>query len=74
MQVRIGVQSVPKEVVVETSMTPEEVEQTLTDALADGSLFVLRNGRGSRVVVPADKLAYLEIGESEVKSVGFSSF
>lgn len=74
MQVRIGVQSVPKEVVVETSLTADEVEKTLADAIADGSLFVLRNGRGSRVVVPADKLAYLEIEESEVKSVGFSSF
>ncbi len=74
MQVRIGVQSVPKELVVDTSMSPEEVEQAVADALAeDEGLFTLRS-RGGRVVVPAAKLAYVEIGEAEVPSVGFGTF
>lgn len=74
MQVRIGVQSVPKELVVETSLSPEEVENAVADALADeGGVFALKSKNG-RVVVPAAKLAYVEIAETEVPAVGFGSF
>ena len=74
MQVRIGVQSVPKELVVDTSMSPDEIEQAVADALGDDEgVFTLRS-RGGRIVVPAAKLAYVEIGEAEVPSVGFGTF
>lgn len=74
MQVRIGVQSVPKELVVETSLSPEDVQQELAEALAeDGGVFSLRSKNG-RVVVPAAKLAYVEIAESDAPAVGFGSF
>jgi hypothetical protein len=74
VQVRIGVQSVPKELVVDTSLSAEEVEQALADALGDeDGVFMLRS-QGGRVVVPAAKLAYVEIGETEPPSVGFGSF
>lgn len=74
MQVRIGVQSVPKELVVETSLSADEVEQVVADALAEeDGIFTLKSKNG-RVVVPAAKLAYVEIAENEVPSVGFGSF
>ncbi len=74
MQVRIGVQSVPKELVVETSMSAEEVEQAVGDAIGDDDgVFTLRS-RNGRVVVPAAKLAYVEIGEADTPSVGFGTF
>jgi uncharacterized protein DUF3107 len=74
VQVRIGVQSVPKELVVETSLSPAEVEQAVADALAeDDGVFALKSKNG-RVVVPAAKLAYVEIAESETPAVGFGSF
>ncbi|MCO5971975.1 MULTISPECIES: DUF3107 domain-containing protein [Actinoallomurus] len=75
MQVRIGVQSVPKELVVETSLSADEVERAVHDAVAEeGGVFLLRGRDGARVVVPADKLAYVEIAESEQRSVGFGSY
>ena len=74
MQVRIGVQYVPKELVVETDQSADEVQQALADALNEGhSLFVIHDERGGRVVVPADRLAYLEIEESESRQVGFGT-
>jgi hypothetical protein len=74
VQVRIGVQSVPKELVVDTSLSADEVEQSLADALAeDAGVFSLRS-RNGRVVIPVAKLAYVEIGETEPPSVGFGSF
>lgn len=74
MQVRIGVQFVPKELVIETSLTADEVEQALRDALADeGGVFVLKDQRGGRVAIPGDRVGYLEIAEEENRTVGFGT-
>ncbi|REE95878.1 DUF3107 domain-containing protein [Thermomonospora umbrina] len=74
MQVRIGVQSVPKELVIETSQSAEEVERALADALAvDNGVLVLRDQRGGRVAVPARRVGYLEISEEENRAVGFGT-
>ncbi|MFL6055840.1 MAG: DUF3107 domain-containing protein [Actinoallomurus sp.] len=75
MQVRIGVQSVAKELVVETSLAADEVQRAVNDAVAEESgVFTLRGRDGLRIVVPAAKLAYVEIAESEQRSVGFGSY
>ena len=74
MQVRIGVQSVPKELVVETSLSADEVEQAVSDALSDTDGVFTLNSKSGRVVVPAAKLAYVEIGGGDVPSVGFGTF
>ena len=74
MQVRIGVQSVPKELVVETSLSPDEIEHAVADALAEeDGVFSLKSKNG-RIVVPAAKLAYVEIAENDVPTVGFGSY
>jgi hypothetical protein len=74
VQVRIGVQSIPKELIVETSLSPDEVEHAVADALADeDGVFTLKSKNG-RVVVPATKLAYVEIAETEATAVGFGAF
>lgn len=74
MQVRIGVQMMAKELVVETSRSADEVERALTDALAaDHGVFILMDDRGSRVVVPAAHIGYVEIGEEENRRVGFGT-
>jgi len=74
VQVRIGVQSVPKELVVETSLSADEVEQAVSEALSDpDGVFTLRSKTG-RIVVPSSKFAYAEIAETDVPSVGFGTF
>lgn len=74
MQVRIGVQSVAKELVIETSLSADEIEQVLASALAtDGGLFSLKDSRGARIVVPAAHLGYLEIEEDQQRQVGFGT-
>ena len=73
MEVKIGIQSVPRELVVETKSSSEEVERTLAAAVADGGVFVLSDDKGGRVLVPADKIAYLEIGGSEPRRIGFGN-
>lgn len=74
MQVRIGVQNVAKELVVDTGQSADEVQAALADALAGSNgVLVLRDRRAGRVVVPAARVAYLEISEDEQRSVGFGT-
>jgi Protein of unknown function (DUF3107) len=73
VEIKIGIQSVPRELVVETKLSVEEVERALAAAVADGGVFTLGDDKGGRVMVPADKLAYLELGGSEPRRVGFGN-
>jgi hypothetical protein len=72
VEVKIGVQYAPREINVETKSTPDEVEKLLTEALkADFGLFTLVDDKGRKVFVPAEKIAYVELGEPEARKVGF---
>jgi hypothetical protein len=76
MEVRIGIQSVPRELIVETDTSAADVERDLTSALGNGdgtSLFALAVSKGGRVLVPADKIAYVEFGGPEARRVGFGN-
>lgn len=74
MEVKIGVQFAARELVVESAQSAAEVEKAVTEALTGKSgILSLVDEKGRRVVVPADKLAYVEIAESEQRRVGFSA-
>jgi hypothetical protein len=74
VEVKIGVQFAPRELVLESGQTPEQVEKAVADALkADLGILTLEDEKGRRVLVPADKLAYVEIAENETRRVGFGS-
>ena len=74
MEVKIGVQFAPRELVLESGQTAEQVEKAVADALkADLGVLTLVDEKGRRVLVPADKLAYVEIAESETRRVGFGT-
>jgi Protein of unknown function (DUF3107) len=75
VEVKIGIQSVPRELVVETDTPADEVEHALADALADGahSVFMLSMSKGGKVLIPADKVAYVEFGVPEARRMGFGN-
>ncbi|MCL2780930.1 MAG: DUF3107 domain-containing protein [Actinomycetia bacterium] len=73
MEVKIGVLHTPREIVVESSQTPDEVQATVAAALKsiDGQL-ILIDEKGRRVIVPANLVAYVEIAQADVRRVGFA--
>jgi DNA-binding MurR/RpiR family transcriptional regulator len=74
MEVRIGVKGAPREVVIDSNQNADEIQKLVDAALKDGAAtFTLTDDKGRRVVVAADKLAYVEIAESEGRRVGFGS-
>ena len=73
MEVRIGVQSAPRELAVETNASADQIERDLANSLANGGLFMLSVDKGGKVLVPADKIAYLEFIGTEGRPMGFGA-
>ncbi len=73
MEVRIGIQQANRELVLESHQSPDAVADAVRDALAGKGLLDLVDDKGRRVVVPVDKLAYVEIAAAESRRVGFGT-
>lgn len=74
MEVKIGVLHTPREILVESTQTPEEVEALVAAALksVDGQLS-LTDERGRKIIVPANLVAYIEIAQADPRRVGFAN-
>ncbi|MCA1676207.1 MAG: DUF3107 domain-containing protein [Pseudonocardiaceae bacterium] len=73
MEVKIGVAESPRELVVSSSDSPDQVEALVTEALRNNQgLLTLVDEKGKRYVIPSSKIAYVEIGPGEGRRVGFS--
>ena len=77
MDVRIGVTYTPKEIEVELGddADGDKVVKDVEAAISAGKgVLWLTDKRGRRVGVPADKVAYVELGSpAEERRVGFST-
>lgn len=71
MEVRIGVINVAREVVFESTQSPQEVADAVAGSLTSGSALDLTDDRGHRVIVPADRIGYIDIGAEQKGRVGF---
>jgi hypothetical protein len=73
VEVKIGVQYAPRELTLESAQTPAEVEQAVTEAMSKDTVLTLTDEKGRRVIVPVDKVAYVEIAESSNRPFGFTT-
>lgn len=81
MEVKIGIQSVPRELIIETDETQAEIEARLERSLAayraaDGHsspIFTVTSNKGGRVLIPADKIAFIEFSTDQARRVGFGN-
>lgn len=73
MEIKIGVQDTPREVALDSDDTAESVIAAVEAALADGGILKLVDERGRTVLVPAGKIAYVEVGATSRGRVGFGS-
>jgi Protein of unknown function (DUF3107) len=72
VEVKIGVLHTPREMVLESTQTPAEVEALVDAAISTGTgVLSLVDERGRKVIVPAALVAYVEIAEPETRRVGF---
>jgi hypothetical protein len=74
VEVKIGVQYAPRELTLESTLAPEEVEKVIAEAIrSELGVLSLEDEKGRRVIVPVSKLAYVEIAEAERGRVGFGA-
>ncbi|MBW8805684.1 MAG: ATP-binding protein [Catenulispora sp. 13_1_20CM_3_70_7] len=73
MEIKIGIQNTARELSLESNQSTSEVEAAVAAALKDGGLLVLVDDKDRKVLVPSDKIAYVEIGEPTGRRVGFGA-
>ena len=74
MEVKIGVLHSPRELTVDSPESPDEVQAAITEAIDRGrGVLTLIDERGRRVVIPVERIAYVEIAEADHRRVGFSA-
>ena len=73
MEVKIGVQNASRELTIDTTLDADGVEKAVATAIKDGGVFALTDSKGRRIVVPGEKLAYVDISTSVSGQVGFRS-
>lgn len=71
MEVKIGVSDSPRELVFNSSDSPEVVEHEIKTALTDGTVLALTDDKGQRFLVQTSKISYVQIGAADVRRVGF---
>lgn len=74
MEVKIGIQNVGREIVLESTQDADAVAKLVADAIGQGNELRLTDEKGRVVIVPAAVLGYVEIGAQEQRKVGFGQF
>ena len=70
-KVRISITNVGSELSFDCHSTPAEIKSAVTAALTAQSPLILQDVQGHEIIVPADKIGYVEIGEPAERRVGF---
>ena len=74
MEVKIGVQFASRELVIDSSLSGDEVASAVNEALSgETAVLSLVDTKGRRILVPIEKLAYVELGTPTAGQVGFRS-
>ena len=73
MEVKIGIRDVAREVVLESDLSPDQVAEAVSSAVASAELLRLTDEKGRLVIVPGPLIGYVEIGAPESRRVGFGS-
>jgi hypothetical protein len=74
VEVTIGVKHLPRELVIDTDLTADEVAAAVSAALkSDANTLQLKDSRGRQYVVPSVSIGYVEIGTEETRRVGFGT-
>jgi hypothetical protein len=73
MEVKIGVLHTAREIVFDSTLSAEEISSAVQAALTSGSMLTLNDDRGRAILVPAEHIAYVELGVPSTRRVGFAS-
>lgn len=72
-EVRISISDLSREVELEVALSKSDVLALVNSAINSGSALILDDVKGRQVIIPAAKIAFVEIGDSTARKVGFGS-
>ncbi|PYI37150.1 DUF3107 domain-containing protein [Arthrobacter psychrolactophilus] len=72
MEIKIGIQNIGREIVLESDQTADDVAALVSEALTKGTTLTLKDEKGRVVIVPGNVLGYVELGGEKPRSVGFA--
>ena len=74
MEIKIGIADVPREASIDADQSADDIVQAYSDALSKpNGLLRLADSKGRHLVVPAGRVAYLDLGSPEHRPVGFGA-
>ena len=72
--VRIGVSDSNVDLRIETQNSADDVLALVQEALKNEAPLVLTDTKGQKILVPAKKIAFVELGSASERRVGFTTF
>lgn len=73
MEIKIGIQNIAREIVLESAKDADEVATLVSEAISGGKELRLEDEKGRQVIVPAAMIGYVELGAQEQRRVGFGA-
>jgi len=71
--VKIGISDSTHELNIECENSQSEVIAKVNEAIKSSSVLSLSDSKGREILVPFNKISYVEVGESADRRVGFAS-
>ena len=72
-EIRIGVSDNARELTIESTLSAGEVEALVAKSASSDVPLVLQDEKGRTVIVPANKISYVEISPRAIRKVGFGT-
>ncbi len=73
VEIKIGIQNVGREIVLESSQDADAVAKLVAEAISGKKELRLEDEKGRQVIVPAGVIGYVELGAQEQRRVGFGA-
>jgi len=73
VEIRIGIAQTHRDVVIESSESYATVAEQINEAIKSSSLLSLTDERGRTILIPGDRIAFVEIGAATAGRVGFAN-
>lgn len=74
MEIKIGIRNAARELVLDSTETAEEIERQVAEAVSSPEAVLnLTDDKGRKIIVPAQALAYVELGPEHSRPVGFGT-
>lgn len=72
-EVKIGISDSTHEINIECVSTQSEVISKVNEAINSSAVLSLSDTKGRELLVPSNKISYVEVGESTDRKVGFAN-